>query len=229
MVLLMVTALVQAAEYRKIPDWYYKIKSVKVQKKAFFDILRPLVEEENQKILEERAFVKEVFQEMESKPIIEDEKLVRLAQIAKKYRIKDIYNESEYMMKVDSLPVSLVLAQAALESGWGKSRFARQANNLFGEWTWGKKGLIPKRRDPGKRHKIKIFDSLRDSIASYMLNLNRHRAYREFRVARYVAKKTRRSFSGLEAATTMKRYSGIGRRYTRLVSSIIKRNRLHLD
>ncbi|MRI82834.1 MAG: mannosyl-glycoprotein endo-beta-N-acetylglucosamidase [Nitratiruptor sp.] len=227
--LLLVATLVQASEYRTIPQWYYKIKSIKLQKRAFFDILRPLVERENAKILEERRFVQAFFEKLATQPFPEAKELQRLGAIAKKYRIKNLYDLEEYRVKIDTIPLSLVLAQAALESGWGKSRFAREANNLFGEWTWGKKGLVPKHRSPGKRHKIKIFDSIQDSIASYMLNLNRHRAYREFRAARYMARKKGRPFSGLEAAMTMQRYSEIGRRYTRLVSRIIRTNRLHLD
>ena len=217
----------QAADYTKIPSWYYQIKDVKAQKQAFFDILRPLVEKENQKILKEREFVKKFFEALKSNPIADNKKLAKLAKLAKKYRIKDIYNEKEYLQKIDTIPVSLVLAQAALESGWGKSRFARIANNIFGEWTWGKRGIVPKHGKPGKTHKIKIFDSLQDSIASYMLNLNRHRAYREFRLARAMAKRKGREFTGLEAAMTMQRYSEIGKRYTRLVSSIIRKNRHH--
>ncbi len=230
MVLMLIVTFSMAAQYTKLPGWYYEIKDVKLQKQQFFSILRPLVEEENAKIEKERAFVKRFFETYNKSPLIADNKMIlRLGQIAKKYRIKNFYDEKEYLIKIDTIPVSLVLAQAALESGWGKSRFARIANNLFGEWTWGKRGIVPKHRAPGKRHKIKIFKSLSDSIASYMLNLNRHRAYREFRLARYLAKKAGRRFSGLEAAMTMQRYSQIGHRYTRLVSSIIKKNALHFD
>jgi len=228
--LLFIVTFSMAAQYTKLPRWYYEIKDVKLQKEQFFSILRPLVEEENAKIKKERAFVKRFFEIYRTTPLIADDRMiVRLGQIAKKYRIKNFYDEKEYLMKIDTIPVSLVLAQAALESGWGKSRFARMASNLFGEWTWGKQGIVPKERAPGKKHKIKIFKSLSDSIASYMLNLNRHRAYQEFRLARYMARKAGRKFSGLEAAMTMKRYSEIGHKYTRLVSSIIKKNALHFD
>ncbi|MDN2916957.1 glucosaminidase domain-containing protein, partial [Campylobacter jejuni] len=76
------------------------------------------------------------------------------------------------------------IAQALVESATGTSRFAREAHNLFGEWTWGEKGLIPDLSHPDKKHKIKIFDSLQDSVDSYVLNLNRHFAYEKFRDAR---------------------------------------------
>lgn len=211
----------------KIPSWYYSIHDATIQKETFFRILHPLVEKENQKILQERAFVEKFFKNFEQNPLIDGRDLAKLAQIAKKYRIKALYDKEEYLKKIDTIPVSLVLAQAALESGWGKSRFAKIANNLFGEWTYGKKGIIPKNRAPGKRHKIRIFDSIQDSIASYMLNLNRHPAYREFRLARLLAREAGRKFDGLQAAMTMQRYSELGRRYNYLVSSIIRKNRLH--
>lgn len=227
--MLLSALFLMGADMKKIPTWYYQIKDLNLQKKKFFDILRPLVKEENRKILRQRAFVEEFFKEYRENPIMNDEKLEKLAYIAKKYRIKKFYDKEEYLKKIDTIPLSLVLAQAALESGWGKSRFAKEANNLFGEWTWGKKGLVPKHRESGKKHKIKIFNSLNQSIASYMLNLNRHPAYREFRIARAMAKKAQRKFGGIEAAMTMKRYSQIGNRYTKLVASIIKKNRLHLN
>ncbi|WP_234697135.1 glucosaminidase domain-containing protein [Nitrosophilus alvini] len=216
-----------AADYKSIPEWYYNIKNINTQKEKFFEILTPLVKKENQKILEERRFIKNFFNEMFKYPKLPENKLKRLVKIAKKYRIKNIYNKDEYLKKIDIIPQSLVLAQAALESGWGKSRFAKEANNLFGEWTFGKRGLIPQEREEGKKHKIKVFGSISASIASYMLNLNRHAAYREFRQARYIARKEGRKFTGLQAAMTMQRYSQIGKKYNRLVVSIIKKNRLH--
>ncbi len=211
----------------KLPSWYYSIKNIKLQKEKFFELLTPLIEKENKKIEVERKFIKHFFKEYKHNPILPQNMLDKLLEIAQKYRIKHLYNEEEYLKKVDTIPTSLVLAQAAIESGWGKSRFAREANNFFGEWTYGKKGLIPKRRSKGKKHKIKIFDSIQESIASYMLNLNRHRAYRKFRMARFLAKQRGKKFNGLQAAMTMGKYSGIGKRYNYLVSSIIKRNALH--
>ncbi|WP_281951796.1 glucosaminidase domain-containing protein [Nitrosophilus kaiyonis] len=219
---------IYAAKLQSIPAWYYKIKNISKQKEAFFKILKPLVKEENAKIEKERKFVIEFFNDYYKNPFIKKDRLNNLIKLAKKYRIKNIYNKKEYLIKIDTIPDSLVLAQAALESGWGKSRFAREANNLFGEWTFGKNGLIPQNREEGKNHKIRVFKTISDSIASYMLNLNRHRAYKEFRMARYLSRKKGVKFSGLKAAMMMQRYSQIGKRYNKLVSSIIKKNRLHL-
>ena len=227
--ILLFSLSINATELKSIPSWYYKIKNIQKQKEKFFEILRPLVKEENIKIKKEREFVENFFDEYYKTPITDAKKLQKIVKIAKKYRIKNIFNKKEYLIKIDTIPQSLVLAQAALESGWGKSRFAKEANNLFGEWTFGKNGLIPQNREEGKNHKIRIFKSINDSIASYMLNLNRHRAYKEFRIARYKAKIGGKPFNGLKAAMTMQRYSQIGKKYNRLVSSIIRKNRLHLN
>ena len=118
-----------------------------------------------------------------------------------------------------------MLAQAAVESAWGQSRFVSLANNIFGEWTYGKKGIIPENRPEGMHHKIRIFDDLEDSIAAFMLNLNRHRAYHEFRDlrAQYRAKKER--FTGLLGSQTMENYSGIGKEYNALLIRTIEVNK----
>ena len=216
---------INAAKLNSIPKWYYNIKNISKQKEAFFKILKPLIIKENLKIKREREFVKEFFETFYKEPILDNFRLKKIIMLAKKYKIKNIFNKNEYLKKIDTIPISLVLAQAALESGWGKSRFAKEANNLFGEWTFGKRGIIPKDRDEGKNHKIKVFSSISHSIASYMLNLNRHPAYKEFRLARFRAKRKGEPFDGLKAAKTMQRYSQLGEKYNRLLISIIKKNR----
>ena len=95
-----------------------------------------------------------------------------ISEVAKKYRIKNINDKKEFLIKVNTIPVSLVLAQAALESGWGKSRFVRKANNIFGHWSYSGDGLIPLRRDAKAKHRIKIFKSLQDAIKAYLRNIN---------------------------------------------------------
>jgi len=135
-----------------------------------------------------------------------------------------MYNEQEYLEKIDLIPVSLVLAQSAVESAWGDSRFAKEGNNLFGEWTWGKKGLIPEGRDENATHKLRIFDNLDDSIARYMLNLNRHRSYKDFRVLRAQKRSLKENFTGLDAATKMTNYSQMREVYNKLLANVIKGN-----
>ncbi len=222
------SAVMLADTLNSFPADYYKIKDVKKQKESFVKILYPLILKEERKIRTERAFVKAFFSHFTEESIADPEAAAKLAKIAKKYRVKNLYDEKEYLKRIDTIPVSLVLAQAAIESNWGKSRFAREANNLFGEWTWGKRGIIPKNRPEGERYKIRIFSSLEESIASYMRNLNRHWAYEEFREARAAARRDGKAFTGFIAAVYLKRYSQMGERYTHMVKNTIKKHQWNL-
>ena len=205
------------------PSSYYEIKDSAKKKEAFIKILDPLIDVAHERIKKEQAFVKLYFSFDQTpwQTVLQGD----LSRLAKKYRIKKLKNRQIFLQRIEIVPKVLVLAQAAAESGWGGSRFVRKANNIFGEWTWGKKGLIPESRDSGKKHKIRIFDSLQDSIDSYMLNLNRHYAYKQFRKARWKALKAGKEFKGMEATNHLKSYSGIGNDYKVLLEGIIHQNR----
>jgi len=222
------SAAIFADTMKSFPADYYKMRDTKAQKEMFVKILYPLILKEERKIRAERAFVEAFFSHFTEDGIKNPEAVARLAKIAKKYRIKSLYDKEEYLKRVDTIPVSLVLAQAAIESNWGKSRFAREANNLFGEWTWGKRGIVPKNRPEGERYKIRIFSSLEESIASYMRNLNRHWAYEEFRDARLAARREDVPFTGFAAAIHLKRYSQMGVKYTHMVKNTIKKHQWNL-
>ena len=218
------TALLAVEAVKSFPKSYYQIKDQKRQKEMFVKILYPLIVNAEQKIKRERAFVVRFFDKLSREEIVTPGEVNALKALAKKYRIKKLYDKEAYLRKVDTIPVSLVLAQAAVESDWGRSRFAREANNLFGEWTWGKKGLVPQNRDENKTHKIRMFDSLEASVASYMRNLNRHWAYKAFRTARYAARKSGKVFDGLTAAGYLTHYSELKEKYTAILKSVIARN-----
>ncbi len=204
---------------------YYQIRDTKVKKNAFVNTLLPKIHAAQKQILSDRLFIKKFFQKYLFTYSLKGRlDLKRLIKISKRYRIKQMYNEGEYLLKIDIIPLSLVLAQSAVESAWGESRFAREGNNLFGEWTWGKKGMIPEGRDENAKHKLRIFDSLDESIAGYMLNLNRHRSYEEFRRLRAQYRKNGKVFTGLIAATTMTNYSQMREVYNDLIIKVIKGN-----
>lgn len=204
---------------------YYKIRNSKVKKAAFLNTLLPKIRKAEKQVLSDRAFIEKFFQKyLFTYSLKARYDMKRLIKLSKKYRIKQMYNEQEYLEKIDTIPVSLVLAQSAVESAWGDSRFAREGNNLFGEWTWGKKGIIPEGRDENATHKLRIFDSLDDSIARYMLNLNRHRSYKDFRALRSHKRTIHKDFSGLDAATKMTNYSQMREVYNRLLINVIKGN-----
>ena len=131
----------------------------------------------------------------------------------------------ELLIKVDEIPVSLALAQAVIESGWGTSRFAYEGNALFGQYTWGsnKNGIIPNDRETDAKFKIKSFNSLSDSVASYMKNLNTNFHYNEFRINRFVLRSNNLALRGTDLAEYLLSYS-IEDNYTDKIKNIIEIN-----
>lgn len=226
--LLLFTCLLSCAPLFAFSKEYKEIRPLKKQKEAFIKILLPKIKEANKEILEERAFVKDFFDRyIFTWNEFDRESMTRLVALKKRYKIKQLYNKHEYFRKIDTVPTAMVLAQASVESAWGKSRFVELANNIFGVWTYGKKGIVPENRPEGMKHKIKVYDSLEDSIKGYMLNLNRNPAYKKFRILRAKIKAEGKRYRGIDAATTMTNYSGIGTKYNELLINMIKSN--HFD
>jgi Bax protein len=128
---------------------------------------------------------------------------------------------------IDVVPVSLIIAQAANESAWGTSRFAKDANNYFGEWCYQKGcGLVPKRRQKGAKNLVRAFDNPVESVASYVHNLNTSHAYDQFRELRANDRRQNRYSSGLRLAEGLTRYSARGEDYVKEIRAIIRFNEL---
>ncbi len=204
---------------------YYDIRDVKKRKERFMDILYPLVIEGHNRIQQDRAFAIAYFKKRE-KGQLTDADTKKMALLNKKYRIQKSDRVDEYLLKIDIVPAALVLAQAAAESAWGNSRFAKEANNIFGEWTWGLRGIIPSGRPAGKKYMIRIFNTLQDSVDAYMLNLNRHHAYKNFRKARFAKRSKGKCFKGKEATHYLQNYSAIGDEYQKMLKGIIHYNKM---
>jgi Bax protein len=202
-----------------LPDYYYKLP-IQKQKEEFKRILIPMIEKENQKILQERYLANSIF----NKPfyMLDFNNLIVLSKLAKKYKIYNIYNKEEFLKKIDVIPPRLVLAQGAVESAWGRSYFAREANNLFGQWDYSGRGLVPKNRDANKTHTVRIFKSPQESLAVYMRNLNRNPAYKKFREVRYRYRKEHKKFTAEIAATTLILYSQLREVYVKILQNIMK-------
>ena len=131
------------------------------------------------------------------------------------------------LARVDILPVSIALAQSAIESGWGTSRFVLEGNAPFVQWTTASfKGLVPKGRTDGKTHKIRAFDDLYGSVRSYIHNLNTHRAYRRFRVMRETMRTSGKHLDSLTLISSLKSYSEKGDAYVKLLKNVIVVNQL---
>ena len=141
------------------------------------------------------------------------------------YKVKK-GNMDELARRVDIIPTSIALAQAAKESGWGTSRFALEGNALFGQWTWSGNGIAPLDRESNKNHKILKFPILRASVKAYQNNLNTHKSYSNFRSKRLVMREKNRDISGLELTETLKNYAQTGSEYIKILNQIIRQNRL---
>jgi len=207
--------------YAAFPSWYYKINNTKEQKEAFVQILLPLIQIENQKIKKLRKKIIEIFNDPFY--LLNEKKIAFLLEVAKKYKIQKL-NKDDFLKKIDIIPPSLALAQAAIESGWGKSRFVKEANNIFGHWIYSNKGLKPKSKYEhiAIDYSIRIFPSLEDSIRAYMKNLNTNLAYKNFRELRYKYYKNNKNFTGLIATDTIINYSQKKEEYVKLLKKLIK-------
>ena len=160
------------------------------KKIKFIETLLPLISYQNQKIVVERKRLFEIYDYLDVQKTLHKGDIIFLKNIAKKYLINSknkhkIDLVEELLQLVDIIPNSIVLAQAANESGWGSSRFAKEHNALFGQYTYDEKnGVVPLRRDKGKRYLIKYFSSIDKSVESYFKNINTHYAYEKFRQIR---------------------------------------------
>ena len=164
-----------------IPD-FESIASVAQKKQAFFNYLRPAIRHQNAIISDERHFLLRSSQHLEDGLTLTAAEHYRIEEIANKYQYspRNINQKTlgELLIRADIIPESLVLIQAANETGWGSSRFAKQGLNFFGQWCFRKGcGLVPQARTIGKSHEVAVFDSVADSVASYMKNLNSNAAY----------------------------------------------------
>lgn len=208
-------------------DSFYRLKTEQ-RKNVFINQMDILFDEAFKKIMQERAYIDHIFKSYAKSGFrnLSAEEFKKLTDLQKKYRIKNLFDYEEYKKRIATVPKSMGIAQAMIESGTGTSRFAREANNLFGHYTFTGKGLIPRQRIEGKTHKIRIFNSLQESVDAYLLNLNSHGAYEDFRRLRAKYEKENKKFTGLDAVHTLENYSEIKARYAKILEHVIKNNNL---
>ena len=130
-------------------------------------------------------------------------------------------------MKINKIPLSMILSQSIIESGWGSSRFAQEGNALFGEWTWKKNVGIKPRGNLDANFAVKNFKNLLESLNSYILNLNRHPAYSEMRKFRAMKYKAGKKITGYHTANFLNKYAEIGFEYVTKIENMIKSNKLY--
>ena len=205
----------------KLPKDLKTLGDTKKKRELFIKIILPLILDENKKIIEDR---KKLFKILGKNFNTVGER-VWLKRRFKEYKIND-QDLSKLKIRMDIIPVSIALAQAANESGWGTSRFALEGNALFGQWTWSKKGILPKEQDPDQTHKIMQFQILKASVRAYKNNLNTHNAYQEFREARAQMRQEGKQIIGLDLTKYLKNYAAIGEKYVAIIENIIEKNAL---
>ena len=205
----------------KLPKDLKTLGDTKTKRELFIKIVLPLILHENEKIIDDRKRLFKILGKNFNSP---GEK-VWLNRRFKEYKIED-KDLAELKMRMDIIPVSIAVAQAANESGWGTSRFALEGNALFGQWTWSKKGISPKNKDPDQSHKILQFQILKASVRAYKNNLNTHNAYKEFREVRAKLRQSGTKITGLALIKYLKNYSAIGEKYTEIIEGIIVHNSL---
>ena len=213
--------LVKPIYFTQFPRDLENLQSVQLKKETFIKIVLPLVVAENEKILDDREKLKVLI----DKKFTSDSEKQWLRQKLLEYKVKKS-DLKELMFRMDMIPVSIALAQAAKESGWGTSRFALEGNAIFGQWTWDGQGIAPLKRDGNKNHKILKFPILRASVKAYKNNLNTHKSYFKFREKRKQLRAKNKNITGLALTETLKNYAQTGSEYTKILNQIITQNRL---
>lgn len=185
----------------------------------------------NQNIIEQRQHFDKIEKSYQKHHQLSSQDQQWLTQLAKQYKVTgDIHQAKTWQTlkkRVDIIPPSLIIAQAANESAWGTSRFAKQGNNYFGQWCYTPGcGIVPLRRSPGRTHEVKKFATPEASITAYMKNLNTNHAYVKLRDLRYQQRQTQQQIDGLNLANGLAHYSERGQGYVNSIQHIIKKYQL---
>ena len=204
-----------------LPEEMKMIESTKKRKTLFIQIILPLILEENNRIKLDR---KKLFS------IVNKNKNTDLEKrwLNTKFKQYGVLNKdlSTLKIRMDYVPVSLAIAQAAKETGWGTSRFALEGNALFGQWTWSGEGIKPAGADSDTKHKVMKFKILKASVRAYQRNLNTHPSYKQFRMARAELRDNERELDSLILVNYLDKYAETGKEYTKILKQIIKQNGL---
>ena len=215
------TKLVKPIDIGLLPTEIKNIGNTKKRKDMFIKIVLPLIVKENNKIRVDR---KRLFTILNKNSNTQIEK----KWLEKKYKQYGVRKNDLSTLKVrmDEIPVSLAIAQAAKETGWGTSRFALKGNALFGQWTWSGEGLKPKNADEGKDHKVMKFNSLKLSVRAYLRNLNTHSTYKDLRKARTELRNQNKPLDSIILSKYLDKYAETGNQYIEVLQKIIEQNKL---
>ena len=213
--------LVKPVSLTLLPEEIKKIENSTKRKNLFIQIILPLIIKENNYIRLDR---KKLFSILNKNKNSKNEK--RWLELKfKQYGVikKDV---STLKIRMDEIPVSMAIAQAAKETGWGTSRFAQEGNALFGQWTWSGEGIKPAGADDDSTHKVMKFKILQASVKAYQRNLNTHSSYKEFRGARAELRDNKKELDSMFLSNYLDRYAETGKKYVKILQQIIKQNQL---
>ena len=213
--------LVKPVALTLLPNEIKMIENIKKRKEFFIQIVLPLILKENSNIRLDR---KRLFNIINKSNNTELEK----KWLSKKYKQYGIPSKDLSILKIrmDEIPVSLAIAQAAKETGWGTSRFAQEGNALFGQWTWSGEGLKPKDADKDQGHKVMRFNVLQASVRAYQRNINTHSTYKEFRKERAKLRDQNQPLDSIILSQYLNKYAETGDKYVEVLQKIIKQNNL---
>ena len=213
--------LVKPVALTLLPNEIKKIENTKKRKEFFIQIVLPLILKENNNIKLDR---KRLFSIINKSNNTDLEK----KWIEKKYKQYGVPSKDLTVLKIrmDEIPVSLAIAQAAKETGWGTSRFAQEGNALFGQWTWSGEGLKPKDSEKNEGHKVMKFNVLQASVRAYQRNLNTHSSYKDFRQERARLRDSGKPLDSIILSEFLDEYAETGDEYVEVLKKIIKQNNL---
>ena len=213
--------LVKPINIDLLPAEINSIENTRKRKELFIQIILPLILDENKKIRLER---KTLFSILNKNNNSEEEK----NWLKSKFKQYGVTNRDLATLKIrmDEVPVSLAIAQAAKETGWGTSRFAQEGNALFGQWTYSGDGIKPAGSDSEDTHKVMKFKILKASVRAYQRNLNTHKSYREFRKVRAIQRDVFGALNSIELVNYLDKYAETGKEYIKILKKIIEQNKL---
>jgi Bax protein len=215
------TKLVKPITLSLLPGELKKIESTKKRKDLFIKIILPLIIEENTRIRLDRKKLFSILNKNNNNNI--EKKWLN-----QKFEQYGVLNKDLSTLKVrmDIIPVSLIIAQAAKETGWGTSRFAIEGNALFGQWTWSGEGIKPAGADNDDTHKVMKFKILKASVRAYQRNINTHSSYKDFRMARAELRDHNTKLNSLVLSNYLDKYAETGKDYVKILKQIINQNNL---
>ena len=213
--------LVKPIRLLLLPQEIKKIENIKKRKEFFIQIILPLVIKENNSIKLDRNKLFNILNKSKNTKLDKN-------WLNTKFKQYNVINKdlSTLKMRMDEIPASMAIAQAAKETGWGTSRFAQEGNALFGQWTWSGEGIKPSDADDDSTHKVRKFNVLQASVKAYQRNLNTHSSYKDFRSARAEFRDKGRELDSMILSEYLDKYAETGKEYVKILQQIIRQNNL---